>query len=495
MRENRLAEILVGAPLMLRNIELLLIAPFIVTSGLLTFAPPLHATQRPVAFVDVTVVPMDKDEILPHQTVVVTDGRITQLATATSIKVPRNAVKVDGKGKFLMPGMADMHVHFIRAALPVESQPDPPADSRHRSIVPASASADHERENQAFGLLFIANGVTTVRNMWGGPAIDAFAKEVDSGRAIGPHIYSTGPVTDGNPPLYLGARIVETQSQAEAAVKQDKESGYVALKVYNGLSADAYKWLVASARDQGLQVVGHVPYSIGLRGVVAARQDSIEHMDDFIAELQPESSPGANASWRQMVERADLSKLPMLAESIRAAGAWVCPTVVLDEVFPEDTEWRRRIALIPPAIIARYHKMFTHWQDDAAFTRQSYQLEIAIVRGLHRGGVHLLLGTDAMKLTVLPGFSLHAELQTFVAAGLTPYEAIRAGTADAALFLRQQPEFGTVAVGRRADLVLLRSSPLQDVGNVSKRVGVMANGRWYSEAELQQQLARLRNGT
>ena len=105
-------------------------------------------------------------------------------------------------------------------------------------------------------------------------------------------------------------------------------------------------------------MVGHIPYSIGLRGVVAARQDSIEHMDDFIAELQPESSPVQTPAWRQMVERADLSKLPMLAESIRAAGAWVCPTVVLDEVFPEDTEWRRRIALIPPAIIARYHKMY-----------------------------------------------------------------------------------------------------------------------------------------
>ena len=166
---------------MLRNIELLLIAPFIVTSGLLTFAPPLHATQRPVAFVDVTVVPMDKDEILPHQTVVVTDGRITQLAP---LRLPSKCLATRsrsmGESKFLMPGMAEtcMCIYFGQR-FPVESQPDSAADSRHRSIVPASGVyEDHERENQAFGLLFIANGVTSVRNMWGGPAIDAFAKEV-----------------------------------------------------------------------------------------------------------------------------------------------------------------------------------------------------------------------------------------------------------------------------------------------------------------------------
>ena len=135
-----------------------------------------------------------------------------------------------------MPGLADMHVHFIRSSITLKFHSSLSKDPALRTGMPASASDDHERENQALGLLFVANGVTTVRNMWGDPAIDAFAKEVDSARALGPHIYSAGPITDGNPPEWEGSRVVETQSQAEEAVKQDKEAGYIALKVYSRLS-------------------------------------------------------------------------------------------------------------------------------------------------------------------------------------------------------------------------------------------------------------------
>jgi hypothetical protein len=187
----------------------------------LTLAAWLRAQERPVAFVDVTVVPMDKERVLPHQTVVVEGGRITQVGFAAAIKVPSGALKIDGKAKFLMPGLADMHVHFIRPAAPGQFQP--------------STSNDYAQENQALALIYVANGVTTVRNMWGHPAITAFGIEVDSGRVLGPHIYSTGPVTDGNPPFWQGARIVETREQAEEAARSDKQAGYIALKVVDRL--------------------------------------------------------------------------------------------------------------------------------------------------------------------------------------------------------------------------------------------------------------------
>ena len=123
--------------------------------------------------------------------------------------------------QFLMPGMADMHVHFMRSALLAQPQR---TSSKAASVrVPASASPDHERENQALRLLFVANGVTAVRNMWGGPSIDSFARQIRLRRAAGPHIYSTGPITDGSPPMWEGAREIQTQSQAEAAVRRDKE--------------------------------------------------------------------------------------------------------------------------------------------------------------------------------------------------------------------------------------------------------------------------------
>jgi imidazolonepropionase-like amidohydrolase len=329
--------------------------------------------------------------------------------------------------------------------------------------------------------------------MWGDPGINAFAREVDSSRVLGPHIYSTGPITDGNPPIFEGSRVVETQSQAEAAVKEDKEAGYIALKLLDRLSLDAYNSLVSYARAQGLPVVGHVPYSVGLRRAIAARQDSIEHLEGFWEALQPDESTASTASWRTLVEKADFSKLPPLVESIRSAGVWNCPTLVLNQVLPDDAEWQRRVALVPPAIGERYRRMYPQWNPDVALTLRAYQQSISMTRALHQGGARLLLGTDANKPTVIPGFSLHEELQSLVEAGLTPYEAIRAGTADAAIFLQQENEFGTVARGRRADLLLLEANPLQDVNNVSKRSGVMFNGHWLTEADLQQRLVTLRN--
>ena len=475
------------------NIRRLVIFSLTLASCSLILVPQLKAQQQPAAFIDVTVVPMDKDQILPHQTVVVAGGRIVQVGPSTSLKAPRGALKIEGKGKFLMPGLADMHVHFIRPALTTESQPSTSTDSSSPTMIAASASSDYERENTAYGLLFVANGVTTVRNMWGDPGINVFAQEIDSGRVLGPHIYSTGPITDGNPPIFAGARAVETQEEAEAAVKQDKESGYIAVKVLNLLSLNAYNWIVSAAKAQGMPVVGHVPYAVGLRRVIAARQYSIEHLEGFWEALQPEENVAPTTPWHTLVERADFSKLPALVGSIRSAGVWNCPTLVLNQVVPDDAQWQRKATLVPPAVVDRYHNMYPQWNRNAALTLRIYQQSILITRAIHQGGARLLLGTDANKPTVIPGFALHEELQHFVEAGLTPYEAIRAGTVDAAIFLHEESEFGVVATGRRADLLLLEGNPLTDVSNVSKRAGVMVNGRWLTEAELQQRLVALRD--
>jgi len=232
-----------------------------------------------VAFVDVTVVPMDKEQILPHRTVVIEGGRIGQIGPASLVKVARGTTRIEGKGKFLMPGLTDMHVHFVREALPQNAPLLAQGYSGRTPGIPASASSDHERENTAYALMFLANGITTVRNMWGSETIDAFAREIESGRVPGPHVYSTGPITDGNPPDWQSVRIVETSAQAEEAVRSDKRHGYVAIKVYSGLSRDEYAAIVLAARQEGLPVVGHVPLSVGLEGVLAAHQDSIEHLD------------------------------------------------------------------------------------------------------------------------------------------------------------------------------------------------------------------------
>ncbi|HEY6307044.1 MAG TPA: amidohydrolase family protein [Candidatus Angelobacter sp.] len=342
----------------------------------LTVATWLHAQERPVVFVDVTVVPMDKEQILPHQTVVVVGRRILEVASVASVKVPRGALKIDGKGKYLMPGLADMHVHFIRPAIPGQFQP--------------SASKDYAQENQDLALLFVGNGVTTVRNMWGDPAIDAFAKEVDAGRVLGPHIYSTGPVTDGNPPLWEGARIIETREQAEKAVRSDKQAGYIAVKVVDRLSKDAYQALVAAAQEQGIPAVGHVPTAVGLSGAIAARQYSIEHLTGFWQALQADTSAAQKKSPRELVQQADLKKLSGIVQAIRAADVWNCPILAVgNHIIRTDAVWFQQQSLVPPAIVERYKKAYTLNPDDPRFSPEARALNNAIVKALHDGDSNL----------------------------------------------------------------------------------------------------------
>jgi imidazolonepropionase-like amidohydrolase len=277
------------------------------TSILLLFASTVQA-QELTAIVDVAVVPMDKPGVFEHQTVLVARGRIQRITSAGSARIPASARRIDGHRKFLMPGLADMHVHFVREALP-----ELPTAVANRvpgaPRIPASASADHERENRAYALMFLANGVTTVRNMAGSPSIDAFAAEIRSGEVQGPFIYSTGPVTDGNPQVWFGARAVETAAEAEAAVAADKRDGYVAIKVYSLLSSNAYAAIVTAARREGLPVVGHAPRSVGLEGAIAAHQDSIEHLTEFLPSLQPGGRPAQPKPFADALRDMDPGRL------------------------------------------------------------------------------------------------------------------------------------------------------------------------------------------
>jgi imidazolonepropionase-like amidohydrolase len=449
--------------------------------------------QEVTAFVDVTVVPMDRARVIEHQTIVVAQGRIQLIAPVRSAHIPVNARRIDGRGEFVMPGLADMHVHFVREALQ-----EVPAAVGGRATrapgIPASASADHERENRAYALMFLANGVTTVRNMWGSATIDSFAAEIRSAAVPGPFIYSTGPITDGNPPVWFSTRVVETAAEADAAVAADKRNGYVAIKVYSSLSSDAYTAIVTAARREGLPVVGHVPRSVGLEGAIAAHQDSIEHIDEFLPSLQPGGRPAQRKPLADALRDMDSGRLPALAHDIAAAKIWVCPTVVVTDLPRTDSVWREEASFIPPSVFERYARMYPSIAagTDPRSTPRARELDLSIVAALHNAGAQLLLGTDTAKPGVLPGYSLHDELVNFVSAGMSPYEALRAGTADAARFLDRSSDFGMVAEGRRADLLFLEANPLDDVRNTTKIVGVMVAGRWLTADDLKKRMVGMR---
>jgi imidazolonepropionase-like amidohydrolase len=426
-------------------------------------------------FVDVNVVPMDSDRVVAHQSVVIRDGKIEVVGSKSSVKAPQGALVIDGRGRYLMPGLVDMHVHFLR----------PPVPGKQLDVV----FPDYLPKNEMFALLYVANGITTVRNMWGHPETDKFKQRILAGEVLGPTIYSTGPITDGEPPVWRGSRVVVTPEQARLAVHDDKANGYVGIKVYDHLSNQSYKAIVAAAADEHLPLMGHLPFAVSLQEAIVAHQASIEHVESFIGELNPDPASVDKKTDVQLWSEADVRKLQPFAAQMKAADVWVCPTIAVYQMDLPGARFAEEMKYIPAEFAERYRK---NWDASKAPDGDSeIRLGVAVTRTLHSAGVGLLAGTDTFKPNVVPGFSLHQELNYFVQAGLTPYEAIKAATSDPARFLHREEEFGALAVGRRADLLLLNANPLEDVHNTTKQVGVMVRGKWFPEEELQEKLKKL----
>ena len=433
------------------------------------------AFAETLVFEHVTVIPMDRDRVMPDHSVVIEGDRIVAVGPSRGIRTPRNARRINGRNKYLSPGLADMHVHI--GGLP-----------------------DHENILS----LFVANGVTTVRSMWGFPEVLDWRKQIKEGTLLGPTIVTVGPVTDGSPPVWQGSRVVDSESQAESAAKADREAGYDAMKVYSRLTFGAYEALVSSAHKLGLPVYGHVPRAVGLVNALKLRQDSIEHGDGYIAAMQSDASPyaGKPGLASQMVAYVEMSKLPALVEATRAAGTWNCPTIVVAKrtfVPPERVSLQRsepEMKYISAAMMQMWDpkedfRIKNMKAEDFERRGREAEITVEITRALHKGGTRILLGTDTPNPWVVPGFSLHDELENLVAAGLSPFEALRAGTSGAAEFLKQTAEFGTIAAGQRADLILTDGNPLKDVRALRQRAGVMLRGRWIPTSELQGMLDRV----
>lgn len=412
-------------------------------------------TTRAVAFVEVNVVPMDGEHIIERQTVIIKDGKISKIGPASKLQVPPDALKIDGRGRYLMPGLADMHMHL-----------------------------NYEEEL----VLLLGNGVTTVRNMSGFSEFLDWRKRICDGDLLGPTILTTGPIIDGNPSNFEESTIIETPEEAAKEVLAQKEKGYDAIKILSNLSPDVYEAIIAAAKEHNLSVYGHVPKRVGLERVLDSGQHSIEHMKDFYDMLLPSDSSD---------EQADLGKIPDLAARTAAKGVWVCPTLGMYRIYAVNSEELKTICshlsmkYVPvqhrdPWDEVERYLFSDQWDNKGA--RQMLDDVFQIVKGLHDAGTKLIVGTDSPIPFQVPGFSVHRELQDFVNLGMTPYETIKAATRNAAEFLGALDEFGTVAVGRRADLILVKANPLNDVANITKRVGVMVRGRWLSESELQKKL-------
>ena len=424
------------------------------------------------AFVNVSVIPMDSEQVLEDYTVLVRDGLIESVQPSGKVKVPKGTRIIDGSGKYLIPGLADMHVH-------VWSEGD--------------------------FVLFLANGVTTVRNMWGSPQHLQWKKRIAAGELLAPSIITAGPLMDGPPPIWEGSYLIETPEEARKAVSEQKEAGYDFIKVYNQLSLEAYDAIIEAAREQGMLVAGHVPYAVGPVHVIKSRQDSIEHLEGYRELLEADDSlVRGDFSQANKLRRwyyIDRAKIPAAVEATREAGTWNCVTIVVYQLLstPEEAMERMKwpeMKYVDPLTKASWDptqdfRLNDLTAEDFENVTKAIGILTELTGELHKGGARILLGTDTPNPFVIPGFSIHTELQHLVAAGLTPYEAIRAGTHDAAEFAGQLDTWGIIAPGRRADLLLLEDDPLDDVANAAKRAGVMLRGQWLTEDDLHQMLEDL----
>lgn len=435
-------------------------------------APGFVVAAGDVVITDATVIPMNRDGALAHHSVVVRGDRIVAVAPAASLTVPPGATAIAGAGKWVMPGLADMHVH---------------------------AWSDGELT------MFVAAGVTTVRNMYGSEQQLAWRAQIAKGERLGPTIVTAGPIIDGDPPVWPGSVTLTNPADADKLVAEQKAAGYDFLKPYSRLSRPAYEALAAAGQRAGMVLAGHVPAEVGLAGVLAAHQRSIEHLDGWLLALVPDGvklpEGSSTVKLRAALPVLDARRLPGLIAQAIAAGTWNCPTlIVLDRVSRlDDLAGLRRGArwldLVPPAAVAQWDpkedfrfKALT--ADDYATTRAANAWRARVLAALVAAGAPIIAGTDTGNPYVIAGESLHDELELMIAAGVPRARALRAATADAAAYLGAPREFGIVDAGARADLLLVAVDPLaQPLPLVPD--GVMVRGKWLPRAELDAKLAAI----
>ena len=414
-------------------------------------AQPVPTTRT--AFVDVNVVPMDRERVLPHQTVLVDNGRIA--AIGPSVAVPKDARVIEGHGTaFLSPGLADMHTHA------------------------------HTAEDMR---LYLANGVTSVLNM--GEASNEFMAQVrpaiNRGAKPGPHVYAAF-VVDGSP--RYGHFTVTTPDEARWIVRLAKTNGYEFIKIYNNLSPECFQALIAEGRRQGVPIVGHGVTSVGLERQLDAGQLMVAHTEEFLYTFF--SQPG------EPDHAPDPARIPAAIDVIRRNKAFV--TADLNTYATIARQWGH------PDVVDGYLR-----QPEALYLSPSQRIDWKqagyaarvgnitptldflkrFTKAMSGAGVPLVLGTDAPTIPGLaPGYSVHEDMRALEDAGLTRYEVLSAATrTPGEMIHRSMPQadtFGTVTEGKRADLILSAENPLDDLSTLRKPLGVMANGAWYADKDL-----------
>jgi len=433
---------------------------FLIALAVIPFGTQLGICQTPDILVirNVTVVPMDKAGSLPHRDVLVRGGMIRGVDRhRPQRRWPAQALLIDGTGKYLLPGFSDMHIH---------------------------AYFGDEQQLK----LYVVNGITTVLNLSGSPQRLGWKQKIAAGEILGPAFYTSGPIVDGDPPTTSTHAVVRNRSEAENEVDEQVRQGYDFIKPYSALSPDAYGGVIDAARRDHIRLVGHVPWSVGVQATIDAHQDAIAHVEELYSyfvnrHLKPPPDT-----------RPDPTKIASLAASLRDHDIWVITTLSANtNILRQATELNQVLNSPETKFIPKTDLDECRRDDPFANRGTDWVLEnkimvpflFKIVAGLQAAGVRMMAGTDATNPMMVPGFSLHDELEQLVQAGLTPFEALVTTTRNPQLFLGRLQETGTVTRGKSADLVLLEGNPLESISNTRRIAGVVIRGRWLDARQLE----------
>jgi imidazolonepropionase-like amidohydrolase len=428
----------------------------------------IDSRQRELVIRSVNVIPMDEERVIPNQTVVIKDGRIS--AIGTKLKYGKDALVINGEGKYLIPGLAEMHAHV------------PPID-------------DIEPMKEVL-FLFAANGITTIRGMLGHPRHLELRAMINKGEINGPRFYTTGP-------SFNGISVKSAEAGAEM-VRRQKAAGYDFLKLHPGLNKETFPAIASTAKAVGIPFAGHVSYAVGVWDAIEAGYSSIDHLDGFVEALVP----GIDSLTEQQVglfgmyvgHRADISKIPKLMRELVRKKIWVVPTQSLAERWflpGYDAEAFRNdphSKYMNPNTVDQWIQSKKNLQANPGYDPVKIESFVKLRRQLilecQLNGIGLLLGCDAPQVFNVPGFSTHNELAYLVDCGLTPYQALKTGTVNVANYLNLE-DSGVIRPGARADLVLLGGDPLKSIYKTQQIDGVVLNGKWLSRSEIDAGLKQL----
>ncbi len=444
----------------------------IILSGivLLSACSAPQLTPGTLAFTNVNVLPMDREGVLEGQTVVVLDGTIEAMGPAEDITVPAQANIIDGAGQFLLPGLAEMHAH-------VPPQEDPPRETIEDIL-----------------FLYLANGITTIRGMLGSAYQIPLSDELERGEVLGPNFYVGAPSLNGDS--------APTPEDAERLVRTNREAGYDLQKIHPGVPLEAWDRMVEVAAEVGLTFGGHVPADVGLVHALETGISTVDHLDGYTVAVASDALLGSGEIDEiTAAEDPDEGKIQRIVELSVQTGVFIVPTVYLWENLRGNPN--------VDALLSQPEMRYVSRQQRDAWRRQATSrvripaqseaghnaLRLSLLKRLSDAGANILMGTDSPQVFNVPGFALHREMALMARSGMTPYQILVSGTVNPGRYVREHlgidHEFGTVAAGQRADLLLVGSNPLDDLGSLTDLAGVMVRGRWMDRSEIDAGLAAI----